>query len=433
MLERLPTPWGLVRSGVAPDHPKIKSVTRVYEKTAAHPRFRFFGNLTFGEHVSREELLSHYHAIVYATGSPLDRPLSIPGEELPGSHAATEFVGWYNGHPDHTDLEVDLLAAERAVVIGNGNVAIDVARMLVLAPSELAPTDTADHALEVLARNRVAEVVIVGRRGPAQAAFTNPELLELGELADADIIVDPAELDRALAVHDPAAEADITSRRNVEILRSYSQRPAAGRPKRIVLRFLLSPVALLADEREHLGAVELVRNELVADADGKLRAQATGEREQIAAGLVFRAIGYRGVQLPGVPFDERRAIIPNAAGRVLDPATGAPLPGEYAVGWIKRGPSGVIGTNKKDAQETVDAIFADVSSNATDLHVGGRAPQTPDGAAIEQLLRERQPELVTYDGWSSIDRHERALGEASGRPRVKLTRIEEMLRIAAGD
>jgi ferredoxin--NADP+ reductase len=429
MLERLPTPWGLVRSGVAPDHPKIKSVTRVYEKTAAHPRFRFFGNVAFGQHVSREELLSHYHAIVYATGSPLDRPLGIPGEALPGSHAATEFVGWYNGHPDHTDLEVDLLAAARAVVIGNGNVAIDVARMLVLAASELAPTDAADHALEVLARNRVSEVVIVGRRGPAQAAFTNPELLELDELADADVVVEEAELDRALAVHDAAAEADITSRRNVEILRSYAERPPSGRPKRIVLRFLLSPTALTPGADGRLGAVELVRNELAPDSDGKLRAQATGEHEQIPAGLVFRAIGYRGIPLPDVPFDERRAIIPNAAGRVLDPSTGDPLRGEYAVGWIKRGPSGVIGTNKKDAQETVDAILADASPGAESLPT----PDSADAAAVERLLRDRQPELVTYAGWSSIDRHERALGEASGRPRVKLTRIEEMLRVAAGD
>src|SRR5271156_4680462 len=239
MLERLPTPWGLVRSGVAPDHPKIKSVTRVYEKTAVNPRFRFFGNVHFGEHVSREDLLAHYHAIVYATGSPSDRPLGIPGEQLPGSHAATEFVGWYNGHPDHTDLEFDLLSAERAVVIGNGNVALDVARMLVLAP-----TDTADHALDVLERSSVSEVVVIGRRGPAQAAFTNPELLELGELADADVIVDPEELDRALAVHDAGAEENITSRRNVEILRSYAERAPHGHAKRIVLRFLLSPSAL---------------------------------------------------------------------------------------------------------------------------------------------------------------------------------------------
>jgi ferredoxin--NADP+ reductase len=457
MIERLPTPWGLVRSGVAPDHPKIKSVTRIYEKTAAHPRFRFFGNVSLGEHVSREELLAHYHAIVYATGTPVDRPLGIPGEELPGSHAATEFVGWYNGHPDHTDLEVDLLSAERAVVIGNGNVAIDVARMLVLAPSELAPTDTADHALEVLARSRVSEVVIVGRRGPAQAAFTNPELLELGELADADVVVDPAELDRALAIHDADAEENITSRRNVEILRSYAERPPAGRPKRIVLRFLLSPTALTPGADGRLGAVELVRNELVLDdADGKLRARSTGELEMIPAGLVFRAIGYRGIPLPGVSFDERRGVIPNDGGRVLispagprgddgeigdgaihgdgendgNQAESGRRRGEYAVGWIKRGPSGVIGTNKKDAQETVDAILADASS-------GGEGLNTPDfpgdGDAIEQLLRDRQPDLVTYDGWVSIDRHERALGEPSGRPRVKLTRIEEMLRVVAGD
>jgi ferredoxin--NADP+ reductase len=446
MIERLPTPWGLVRSGVAPDHPKIKSVTRIYEKTAAHPRFRFFGNVALGEHVSREELLQHYHAVVYATGTPVDRPLGIPGEDLPGSHAATEFVGWYNGHPDHTDLEVDLRRAERAVVIGNGNVAIDVARMLVLAPAELAPTDTADHALEVLAESQITEVVIVGRRGPAQAAFTNPELLELGELADADVIVDPEELARALAVHDPGAEENITSRRNVEILRSYAERPPAGRAKRIVLRFLLSPVALVPGEDGHLGAVELARNELVVDADGALRARATGEHETIPAGLVFRAIGYRGIPLPGVPFDARRGVIPNDGGRVLSAPDGARAPeepegaqgerseigrvrGEYAVGWIKRGPSGVIGTNKKDAQETVDAIFADASPEGDGLN----APERPDGTAIEQLLCERQPQLVTYDGWASIDRHERSLGEASGRPRVKLTRIDEMLRVAGED
>ena len=431
MFERLPTPWGLVRSGVAPDHPKIKSVTRVYEKTAAHPRFRFFGNVAFGEHISRAELLSHYHAIVYATGTPVDRPLSIPGEDLPGSHAATEFVGWYNGHPDHTDLEVDLRSAERAVVIGNGNVAIDVARMLVLAPAELAPTDTADHALAVLADSRISEVVILGRRGPAQAAFTNPELLELGELADADVIVDRAELDRALAVHDPAAEENIISRRNVEILRSYADRPPAGHPKRIVLRFLLSPLALLPDEHGRLGRVEVVRNELDPTPDGSLRAKPTDERETIPAGLAFRAIGYRGVPLPDVPFDERAGTIPNDGGRVLDAPDGDLLPGEYVVGWIKRGPSGVIGTNKKDAQQTVDAILADLSPNGD----GGahHEPTEPDGAAVEELLRERQPELVTYEGWEAIDRHEKALGEAARRPRVKLTTIEDMLRVAAAE
>jgi ferredoxin--NADP+ reductase len=435
MFERLPTPWGLVRSGVAPDHPKIKSVTRIYERTAAHPRFRFFGAVTFGEHVSREELLAHYHAVIYATGSPSDRPLGIPGEHLPGSHAATEFVGWYNGHPDHTDLEPDLLSSTRAIVIGNGNVALDVARMLVLAPSELAPTDTADHALDVLARSTIAEVVVVGRRGPAQAAFTNPELRELADLADADILVDPDELDAALAIVDPNADLTPTAQRNVEILRAYASTPPSDRSKRIVLRFLLSPTSLTPGPTGHLSAVEFVRNRLTPSPGGGLRAEPTDERETISAGLVFRAIGYRGIPLPGVPFDERTATIPHDSGRVLDLSTRAPLPGEYVVGWIKRGPSGVIGTNKKDAQETVDAIFADLpaASSAPGEPSLAHVPDTPDPAAIEALLRARQPDLVTYSGWESIDRHERALGAPSGRPRVKLTRIDELLRVAASE
>jgi ferredoxin/flavodoxin---NADP+ reductase len=432
MLERLPTPWGLVRSGVAPDHPKIKSVTRVYERTAEHTRFRFFGNVNFGEHVSREDLLAHYHAIVYATGSPLDRSLGIPGEELPGSHPATEFVGWYNGHPDHTDLELDLGCSERAVVIGNGNVALDVARMLCLTHAELARTDIADHALDVLEHSRIAEIVVVGRRGPAQSSFTNPELLELGELSDADVIVDQGELDRALSVPDPVAEADPTSRRNVEILRSYAARTPAGHRKRIVLRFLLSPAALIAGENGRVGGVELLRNELRPDEGGTLRARPSAERETIAAGVVFRAIGYRGIPLPGVPFDERGAVIPNLQGRVTDPNTGAALSGEYVVGWIKRGPTGVIGTNKKDAQETVSAILADLDSGGDGL-LGARRPLSGDPEAVEELLLARQPALVRYEGWSEIDRHERTLGAAAGRPRVKLTRIEEMLRVAAAE
>jgi ferredoxin/flavodoxin---NADP+ reductase len=434
MLERLPTPWGLVRSGVAPDHPKIKSVSRVYEKTASHPRFRYFGNVCFGEHVSREDLRSHYHAIVYATGSSVDRPLGIPGEDLPGSHPATEFVGWYNGHPDHRDLEVDLLASRRAVVIGNGNVALDVARMLSLTHNELACTDIADHALEVLSHSRVEEIVIIGRRGPAQASFTNPELLELGELSDADVHVDSVELERALAVPDPAAEENAIARRNVEILRSYSARAPSGKRRRIVLRFLLSPLALVAGEDGRAVAVELAHNELVPDERGALRARASGGRETLPAGLVFSAIGYRGVPLPGVPFDARRGVIPNAGGRVLDPDSGAVVPGEYVVGWIKRGPSGVIGTNKRDAQETVDAILADLASDADgDRRNGLPTPASPDAAEVEELLRARQPELVSYEGWSAIDRHERSLGEPSGRPRVKLTRIEELLRVAASE
>jgi len=431
MLERLPTPWGLVRSGVAPDHPKIKSVTRIYEKTAEHPRFRFFGNINFGEHVAREDLLAHFHAIVYATGSPVDRPLGIAGEDLPGSHPATDFVGWYNGHPDHTNLEVDLDSAEQAVVIGNGNVALDVARMLCLTHAELAATDIADHALEVLEHSRVCEIVVVGRRGPAQAAFTNPELLELGELSDADVIVDADELERALSVSDPASEASATSRRNVEILRSYAARKPAGHRKRVHLRFLLSPVALIAGANGRLEGVELVRNELQDEGKGKLRAVATSEHETIPAGLLFRAIGYRGIPLPGVPFDERGGIIPSSGGRVTDPASGEPLPGEYVVGWIKRGPSGVIGTNKKDAQQTVDAIFADLLPDGEERSSPSSA--SGDRDAVEALLRARQPALVSYEGWTEIDSHERALGESAGRPRVKVTTIEEMLHIAAAE
>jgi ferredoxin--NADP+ reductase len=459
MIERLPTPWGLVRSGVAPDHPKIKSVTRIYEKTAAHPRFRFFGNVELGRDVSRAELIEHYHCVVYATGSPADRPLGIPGEDLEGSHPATDFVGWYNGHPDYCDHDFDL-SAERAVVIGNGNVALDVARMLTLTHDELAVTDIADHALEVLDASNVREIVVVGRRGPAQAAFTNPELLELGELADADVIVDAEELERALAVEDP--NMDPTSVRNVSVLRDYAGRAPTGKSKRVILRFLLSPTELVGDGNG-VRRIVMARNALQAGKDGRLRAEPTGETEELDAGLVMRAIGYRGIALPGVPFDDRSATIPNEGGRVVthdgalagtppggpagaggrppggaDGADGRPpgapaserdgvCPGEYAVGWIKRGPSGVIGTNKKDAQETVDALLEDL---AADKHL---QPTQPDPEAIESLLAERVPELVTYEGWSEIDRHEQALGEPHGRPRVKLTRIDELLRVAAGE
>jgi ferredoxin/flavodoxin---NADP+ reductase len=424
MIERLPTPWGLVRSGVAPDHPKIKSVTRVYEKTAAHPRFRYFGNVELGRHVSREELRAHYHAILYATGAPADRPLQIPGEALAGSWAATDFVGWYNGHPDHPDLEFDL-SCERAVVIGNGNVALDVARMLLVPHEALARTDIADHALHALERSAIREVLVAGRRGPAQAAFTNPELLELEELTGAEVVVDPAELDRALAVPDPTAGR--TAETNVRILRDYAARAGAGAGarRRIVLRFLLSPLELLPGEGGRVGAVRFVRNELTAAPGGRLRAEPTGELETIPAGLVLRAIGYRGVALPGVPFDERGAVIHNEHGRVLGPA--GPLPGEYAVGWIKRGPTGVIGTNKKDAQETVDAVLEDLAAGLLP------EPSAPSPAELLRTLRARQPELVTYAGWSEIDRHERARGESAGRPRVKLTRIEELLRAAADE
>ncbi len=420
VFERLLTPWGLVRAGVAPDHPNIKAVTRVYEKTAAMPGFRFFGNVEIGGHLGHEELAAHFHAVLYAIGSPTDRRLGIPGEELPGSHAATEFVAWYNGHPDYCDFDFDL-SSERAVVIGNGNVALDVARMLALTNEELAKTDIADHALDVLAKSQIKEIVVLGRRGPAQAAYTNPELRELGELADADIIVDPAEveLDEHSRAFLESDAADVTARRNVEIVTGYAQREPSGKPKRVVLRFAVSPTEILGQER--VEGVRIVQNELVQTPDGRIAARATDETETLDAGLVLRSIGYKGTPLDGVPFDERRATIHNEAGRVIDPETGEPLAGVYTAGWIKRGPSGVIGTNKKCAQETVTSLLEDLGA--------GKLPQ-PEGGAVDvvRLVSERQPDAIEYSGWEAIDAHERGLGEPHGRPRVKLTRLDELLR-----
>jgi ferredoxin--NADP+ reductase len=420
MFDRLPTPFGLVRAGVAPDHPKIKSVTRVYEKTAAKEQFRFFGNVRIGEHLGHADLAEHYHAVVYSYGAETDRQLGIEGEELPGSWAATEFVAWYNGHPDYRDLDFDL-SCERVAIVGNGNVAMDVARMLVLPREELEVTDTSDHAIEALADSNVREVVVLGRRGPAQAAFTNPELRELGELTDADVVVEPFELDRHSA-QSIEGEGDITPRRNVEILQDFAGREPAGKPKRVVLRFLVSPVAIRGEGK--VEQIEIVHNELEHGADGGLRAQATDEHETLDVGLVFRSIGYRGIPIEGVPFDEWKGTIPNEEGRVVDPHEQRTVPGLYVAGWIKRGPSGVIGTNKRDAQETVEHLLEDARE--------GRLPQPvrPARAAIEELVRERRPEVVEYSGWELIDAAEQAAGEPQGRPRVKFTRIAEMLEAA---
>jgi ferredoxin/flavodoxin---NADP+ reductase len=428
LYDLLPTPFGLVRFGVAPDHPKIKSVTRAYERTARLPGFRFFGGVELGADVQREELLERYHAVVYATGTPTDNRLGIPGEDRAGSHAATEFVAWYNGHPGHAEREFDL-SARRAVVIGNGNVALDVARMLVLDPDELAPTDTADHAIDALAQAQVQEVVVLGRRGPAQAAFTNPELLELGELRRADVIVDPAdvELDEHSAAWLASDAADAIHRRNVEILQGYAGRRPAGKSHRVVLRFLRSPLEILGDERDAVAGLRVVRNELQPDGRGGLRAVATEQTETIGCGLVLRSIGYRALPLPGVPFDERRGLIRNDGGRVVH-EDGERAVGEYAVGWIKRGPSGVIGTNKKDAHETVDLLLADRDGG----RLGAPDAELSDGEAVAEWLSARVPHLVTWEGWKTIDAHERALGEPHSRPRVKLVRVPEMLDVAHG-
>jgi ferredoxin--NADP+ reductase len=417
MFDRLPTPWGLVRAGVAPDHPNIKAVSRVYEKTAEHPEFRFYGNVELGRDLSHDELTDRYHAVIYAVGAQTDRRMGIPGEDLPGSWAATEFVAWYNGHPDYRELEFDL-SAERAVVVGNGNVAADVARMLALTREELAETDVADHALEVLAESNVREIVVLGRRGPAQAAFTNPELLELGEMTDADVYVDPgdAELDPLSKAFIESEAAHATAKKNVDILSGYAAREPLGKRRRIVLRFLVSPVEILGSER--VEGVRIVHNELVEDESGAVRARPTELAEELDCGLVFRSIGYRGTQIPGVPFDESQCVIPNDRGRVLERT------GEYAVGWIKRGPTGIIGTNKRDALETVTTLLEDLDAGNL------AAPNDPDRESMEALLVERQPEAVSYAGWQAVDRAEREAGEPHGRPRVKLCSFEELLEAA---
>jgi ferredoxin--NADP+ reductase len=424
----LPTPFGLVRAGVAPDHPKIKSVTRIYEKTAAKEGFRFFGGVELGSDITRADLLERYHAVVYAVGTATDNRLGVPGEDRPGSVAASEFVAWYNGHPDFADHEFDLTPT-RAVVVGNGNVAIDVARMLVLDPDELAPTDTADHALNAFGVASVSEVVVLGRRGPAQAAFTTPELRELGELRRADVVVHGADLD--LDEHSAAwLESDAaspTARRNVDILREYAGREPTGKSHRIELRFLRSPLEIVGEgDGGPVTGLRVAHNRPEPDGRGGVRAVPTEAQEVLACGLVVRSIGYRGRPVCEVPFDERRGLIRNDGGRVCA-EDGAHAPGEYAVGWIKRGPSGVIGTNKKDAADTVSRIVEDAEAGA--LNTPGR----PDAAAIEPWLRGRVAGLVTWHGWQAIDRHERALAEPLGRPRIKLVRVAHMVGVAGAD
>jgi ferredoxin--NADP+ reductase len=408
VLERLPTPWGLVRLGVAPDHPELKTAARVFEKTAAKEGFRFFGNVEVGKDVTHDELLRLYDAVVYTVGAQTDRRLGISGEDLPGSWAATEFVAWYNGHPDYQHLEFDL-SSDRAVVIGNGNVAIDVARILARTEDELAPTDITERSTAAIVASSITDIVMLGRRGPAQAAFTPPELKELGELGGADVVVDADDL--AL---DPVSEASLESagartKRNLDILRDFAARGGNGKPKRLELRFCASPVQILGEGK--VEAIQIVRNSLVMSDDGAIKPVPTEEVDVIPCGLVLRSVGYRGVALPGVPFDERRGVIPNEQGRVTGQAR------VYAAGWIKRGPSGVIGTNKKDAAETCDRLLEDAAAGVLQS----------EGGELEDLLRARGTDFVEYAGWQAIDEHERKLGEPLGRPRVKLTSWDELL------
>jgi ferredoxin--NADP+ reductase len=421
--ERLPTPWGLLRGGVAPDHQEIKRLEETFERGTLRRGCRFLGNLEVGVDVSHEELMRHYTAVIYATGAQTDKSLGIPGEDLPGSWPATEFVAWYNGHPDYRDLEFDL-SAKRAVVIGNGNVAADVTRILALSPTELERTDIADHALEALRNSRIEEVVVLGRRGPAQAAFTSAELRELGRLDGVDTRVNPGDVELDPVSRDwLQQEGTFTARKNVELLREFAarqKRPDAVR--RMELRFLTSPVEISGKGK--VEAIDVRRNEIVRGDDGALRARPLNEdTETIECGLVLRSVGYRAVPLPDVPFDERHFVLPNEQGRVLAP-DGEPLPGVYAVGWIKRGPTGILGTNKRDAAETVDCLVDDLNANTLP------SPPNPAREEIDALLAERKPDLVTVEGWRAIDAHEVRRGRDQQRPRVKLTSREDLLAAA---
>ena len=417
MFDRLMTPYGLVRHGVAPDHLKIKTVTKGFAQVASNPRFRFFGNVEFGRDLCIEDLPKFYHQVLFSTGAQTDRHMNIPGEELAGSHPATAFVAWYNGHPDHRGHKFDL-SQESVAIVGVGNVAIDVARILCLSREELEQTDMPEYAVRALSESNVRDVYLLGRRGPAQAAFTNPELKELGELAEADVLIrsEEAELD-AFSREEVDSANDRMLTRKVEMITEYASREPAGRRKRLHLRFLVSPTEVLDDGAGRVAGLRLVRNALTRSETGTLSATPTEQFETISAGVLFRSVGYLGVPLPGVPFNERWGVIANVGGRVTDAGSGGPVRGLYAAGWIKRGPSGVIGTNKPDAAETVAAMLADASAGAT----------WPAGSAdVCQLLRDRSVAFTTFDDWCAINDAELAAGANCGRPRVKFGSADAM-------
>jgi ferredoxin--NADP+ reductase len=413
MFDRLPTPYGLVRGGVAPDHPKIKSVTRVFASTAARPTFRFLGNVRLGGDVTVEDLRAHYHQIVYATGNETDRRLGIPGEGIPRSTPATVFVGWYNGHPDYRKASFDF-SVSRVAIVGNGNVAVDVARVLLRTPPELERTDIAEHALRALRDSRVREVWMLGRRGPAQAAFSPAELEELGALDAADPVVDPAEL---------AGLGDELGA-NVRILRAFSARPRRPGAKQLHFRFLVSPTEILADASGGVGAIVLERNRLEARPDGTVAARGTGERERLEVGMVLPAVGYAADRIPGVPYDERARIIANEDGRVVDPAGRTVVPNEYVVGWARTGAQGLIGEHKKGSAQVIAHLVEDARA------VEGRP--LPPRDAIDRLLRDRGVRFVTFDDWRRLDEVEVARGARRGAPRDKIVEVESMLEILGG-
>lgn len=419
LYERLPVPWGLVRYGVAPDHPEKKRVAdRLFNYYIGHPNVCFYGNVEIGKDIRHAELAEWYDGVIYAIGANSDTPMGIPGEELAGSWAAREFVAWYNGHPDFSDLQFDL-SCKRAVIVGNGNVALDVARILTMPLDQLRKTDIADYALETLAESNIEEVVILGRRGHFQGAFNNPELEELEHLEGVSVSVEaedfPASNDLVLD------DADWETRRKVKTLERLVKRQQPHASKNIRFRFLSSPIELTGN-----GKVEqllVIRNHLEHDENGNLKARPTEEESLIDAGLVLRAIGYRGNPFPGLPFDERRAVIKNDCGRVSD-KNGA-MPGVYVTGWIKRGPRGIIGTNKQCAQETVNGLLADVKAGCLEHN------NTLSYEAVAELLDKRGLNIVTEKGWRKIDHFERTEGQAIARPRLKLHDISKMLSIAS--
>lgn len=414
MFERLPTPFGLVRYGVAPDQPKIKSVIKVFERIAADPRFNYFGNVTIGRDLSIRECRRFYDAVIMASGNETPRRLEIAGEDLPGSHAAHEFTNWYNGHPDFADHGFDL-THRTAVVIGNGNVAIDVARILGRRTDDLRRTDIAGYAFEALAESEVREILVVGRRGPVQASFSQKEIKELGQLQDCGVDIAPVELEL-----DPTSQTELRDACNSErqrvrkTLQLMAGRRPAATSRRIVLRFLRSPVEILGAGR--VTAIELGRNRLAGDAGGRI-ASGTGESETIDCGLVIRCVGYRGVPVPGLPYNDESGTIPNASGRVVE--NGTFVPGIYVAGWIKHGPRGLIGNTKVDSAATIGTLLGDLDT----LKLCG----TPDSRTVYQLLDERNIQVVDFTGWKQIDAVEIRRGERQGKPREKLTTVDEML------
>lgn len=427
MFDKLPTPHGLVRSGVAPDHQKIKSVSRVFDKIAHKPNFRFFGNVEYGQHIKLEDLKQYYNMIVFATGAQTDRKMGIPGEDLRGSHTATEFVAWYNAHPDYSDLEFDL-STESVAIVGVGNVAVDVARILCRSMKELLETDIATYALDKLAESNIKTVYMLGRRGPAQAAFTNPEIKELGKLEEAEVRTLPDEVDIDDLTREELEKSDDKyTEKKLEIVKSFAEEKETDKKKTLYMRFLVSPVEIIGDENGNVKKLRIVKNELFRNEKGDLRPRATDKYEELDVGLVFRSIGYSGIPLPDLPFDDKNGVIPNIKGRITEDGSDDHLTGLYATGWIKRGPTGVIGTNKADSSETVECMLEDIENDKFNK------TENYSDEQIKDFIKDRNPNFITYKEWLRLDELEKERGKELGRPRVKFTKVSEILEVLDKD